>query len=348
MLFFSGLSELWATVIVIAVLRPALARGVAGPALAALLAVDLLAAAVWSTTYRGGTVRFGLEGGPDPVLVHAPLREPRQRIDDILRPGPIATYLRERAGAQRYLAWVPPDVYALRGYLLRQEPRDRPALLLGRAILLGLHDALGYSPVQLPRTWRYVRARDPLPVYYNASILQDPSMRDVRLLGIGFIVSPAGIALPDSLTGPVVAREGGFVLTRLDGGQSRAVVVPRWRSMGPHRALATVLDPSFRPDQEAVVEGVADRSAPGTARAATYREASPEDVTVTVDATTDALLVVRNAWDTGWHATVDGEPAEVLRADYLMQGVRVPAGHHVLHEPQRHDVAPKVRVHDAP
>ena len=311
-------------------LRAVQARGVAGPALAGLLAIELLVAGIWSTSYRGGTLRFGLEGGPNPVLVHAPLREPRQRIDDLRTVGPIARYLRERAGAQRYLAWVPPDVYALRGYLFRQAPRDRPALLLGRAILLGLHDALGYSPVQLPRTWRYVRARDPLPVYYNASVLQDPSMRDVRLLGIGFIVSPRGIALPDALTGTVVAREGGFVLTRLDGGQSRAVVVPRWRSMDADRALAAVLDPAFRPDQEAVVEGGGDRNAPGAARTAIYREATPEDVTVRVASTTDALLVVRNAWDVGWHATLDGEPVEVLRADYLMQGVRVPAGDHVV------------------
>ena len=37
---------------------------------------------------------------------------------------------------------------------------------------------------------------------------------------------------------------------------------------------------------------------------------------------------MRNNWDVGWSATVDGRPAPVLRADYFRQGVAVPAGHH--------------------
>jgi len=39
-------------------------------------------------------------------------------------------------------------------------------------------------------------------------------------------------------------------------------------------------------------------------------------------------VVVRNAWDGGWSATVDGRPAPLLRADYFLQGVTVPAGTH--------------------
>jgi len=66
-------------------------------------------------------------------------------------------------------------------------------------------------------------------------------------------------------------------------------------------------------------------AAPGTA---TYREVRPEDIRVTVEATAPSIVVVRNAWDRGWSATVDGRPAPVLRADYLLQGIPVTEGRH--------------------
>ena len=59
-----------------------------------------------------------------------------------------------------------------------------------------------------------------------------------------------------------------------------------------------------------------------------YREVTPEDVRVTVDTSTPALVVVRNSYDAGWSATVDGRPAPLLATDYLVQGVAVPAGRH--------------------
>jgi uncharacterized membrane protein YfhO len=40
------------------------------------------------------------------------------------------------------------------------------------------------------------------------------------------------------------------------------------------------------------------------------------------------LVVVRNVWESGWVASVDGAPAPVFRADYLLQAVPVPAGSH--------------------
>jgi uncharacterized membrane protein YfhO len=39
---------------------------------------------------------------------------------------------------------------------------------------------------------------------------------------------------------------------------------------------------------------------------------------------------VRTPWERGWHASVDGAPATLLRADYFLQGVAVPAGRHVI------------------
>jgi len=41
-------------------------------------------------------------------------------------------------------------------------------------------------------------------------------------------------------------------------------------------------------------------------------------------------VVIRNTWDRNWRATVDGRPVSVLAADYVVQGVPVPAGRHTI------------------
>jgi hypothetical protein len=121
------------------------------------------------------------------------------------------------------------------------------------------------------------------------------------------------------------------VLYQLQGSQPRVSVVPHWTQTDGVHALAAVLEPGFNPAIEAVVEGAPTIShAPAAAPpgSATYSEVHPEDVRVSVDATAPSVVVVRNAWDRGWSATVDGRTVPVLRADYLLQGVPVPAGHH--------------------
>jgi hypothetical protein len=276
-------------------------------------------------------VYLGLEGRDHPALVHGPLRWPEVELDAYLRPGPIAQAIASADGDPRYLAWIPPAAYFNKGYLFSQKPSDWPALLLGRAVVFGLHDSLGYSPIQLPRYWTYIRATNRLPVFYNAAVIQVPSPEDVRLLGVRYLVVHEGQPLPDDLTGTVVASEAGYRLLELDAAEPRVSVVPTWTVAGDGAiALRTVLERGFDPAASAVVEGdprIAPglESAPGTA---TYTESSPEDVRVDVFANGPSLVVVRNAWAPGWEATVDGEPAPLLRADFFLQGVPVPAGDH--------------------
>ncbi|HZD78488.1 MAG TPA: hypothetical protein VE646_00395 [Actinomycetota bacterium] len=304
-----------------------------------VLASELLGNALWASAYEGGTVYTGLQSGDHPNLSAQPLRWPDVHLDEYLRPGPIARYLQEQPTEQgRYLAWIPPAAYFNKGYLFTQGPHDWPALLLGRALLFGLDDALGYSPIQLPRYWSYIRATNRNPVFYNASVIQLPDLADVRLLGLRYLVLPKGVVptyprrdVP-TVPGHVVASEFGYDLYEVQGWEPRASVVPDpTRVDGGVAALDAVLGPSFDPARQAVVEQAPDLSpsgSSGTPGTASYRERSPEDVRITVHAGAPSLLVVRNAWDRGWSATVDGRPAPVLRADYFLQGIPVPAGTH--------------------
>ena len=53
-------------------------------------------------------------------------------------------------------------------------------------------------------------------------------------------------------------------------------------------------------------------------------------VVVQADAPTPGVLVLSDTWYPGWRVTVDGKPAPLLRADYALRGVALPAGHHVV------------------
>jgi hypothetical protein len=60
--------------------------------------------------------------------------------------------------------------------------------------------------------------------------------------------------------------------------------------------------------------------------AATVIEYGDDAVRIRVDVPAPALLVLTDSWDAGWTATVDGDPAEIVRAYGTFRAVRIPAG----------------------
>ncbi len=311
----------------------AMARGRrwAPVALCLVLGAELAAGAVWSSMYHGGTVYLGLESGSNPALVAAPLRWPDVDLNAYLDPGPVARFIGHNGIAGgRYLAWFTPDAYFNKGYLFTRKPSDWPALLIGRSVLLGLPDTLGYSPVQIPGYWSYIHAINRLPVFYNASVVQVPTLSEMRLLGARYLIT-RNETLPSTLEGPTVAREGAYRLVEIAGAEPRATLVPTWRvAPSGSAALDAAIEPRFDPARVAVLEtdpGITRRPN-GVAGHAYYREPEPEDVRIDVDASDPSILVVRNAWDEGWSATLDGRRVPLLRVDGFVQGVAVPEGRH--------------------
>jgi len=59
----------------------------------------------------------------------------------------------------------------------------------------------------------------------------------------------------------------------------------------------------------------------------TYRNT---EVQVTVDAPRPGFLVLNDVWHPWWFGTVDGKPADILRANVLFRAIQVPAGRHVV------------------
>ncbi|HZB01494.1 MAG TPA: hypothetical protein VE800_05230, partial [Actinomycetota bacterium] len=296
-------------------------RWASGVVFVGAITVELLAGAVYAQIYEGGTIFTGLESGQHPILVPQVLRYPRLSEEAYLRITPIAEHLRREPG--RYATWAPPEAYFEKGYLWLRSAADWPALAPSRGTLFGVADALGYNPVQLPRYWRYIRATNELSVFYNASVLNDPAVRDVRLLGLRYLVVPSGIE--PTLPARVVARADRYALWELFEAQPLATVTDDVVVVEDAAdAMAVVVAPGFDPARTVVVEDPgpsAGMPAERSFAAATVHGTSLTRVVLRIDPAAGGILTVRSAYDPGWRATVDGRPARTLPVDGFLQGV---------------------------
>ncbi|MDP9329259.1 MAG: hypothetical protein M3P11_01240 [Actinomycetota bacterium] len=297
--------------------------------LVAVLTAELLAGAAWSQRTHVGddSTLLDILGRNDLLAQALPWPNVSERA--FLADAPFVSVMQGRN--ERYLTWAPPGAAYDKGYLLAQTPKDWPSLVMERGTLFNVEDMLGYNPVQLPRYWAYIRATNPLPVYYNASVVNVPSLEDVRLFGVRFLIVPAGVPPPIPVDG-TIASDRDFDLLQVSGWEPRVSVVPRWTvTATPPDALHAVLTQGYDPATEVILEqdpGLGAASPDALAGTATYAEPTPENVSVSVDATAPSIVVIRNAYFRGWTATVDGVPTPVLATDFLMQGVAVGQGHH--------------------
>ena len=299
-----------------------------------LLAVELAAAGLMgqSPSPLGGSAKATPASGLGSA--YGTFRTPGIDPAAYLTPGPIGQRLIEARGSYgRYLSFD--SRYASgRGWLTHQGRDAWPAYENGRSTLFGVFEIQGPdSPVQLDRYWRLVRALGPRPVYYNTSVIQAITPQVLSLFGVEWLITPTRTP-PRVRQSQPVASEGAYTLSRVVDAAPRASVVTQFQLLPPSRALRAVLRPDFDSTATVVMEGtkapIPGRGSPSGGGTATYRERNPQDVVVRVSARGDGILVVRNPYDTGWKATVDGTPAPVFVADYVMQGVRVPAGDHVV------------------
>jgi len=239
--------------------------------------------------------------------------------------------------------WATPDILPL----LRAA--DAPAGVPGRVIWVGTvglyhriatangysgfinqryGDALGWGQHGAWTPWRSA-----LPWLRGPNRLLD-------VLNVRYLVVPrehGGLLAPiESVTGGSRFRVAG------DFGEDRVFEntqrLPRFyltshvRTVDDHGAAVDVLSSGdIDPRATAVVETTVpslDGASPDAGRVELREPPTPGRLHLGTDSDRAALLVVSEAFDAGWRATVDGVPVPVVLANALTQGVAVPAGHH--------------------
>jgi hypothetical protein len=193
---------------------------------------------------------------------------------------------------------------------LRLAIRHFDPLKGARGLPFGLESISGAGPT-LERTER---------------LFSSPSARALALGGVACIVSsgprPPGAASSDPAP---------LAIEPFDG-LPRAILVPEAVVVPPELAADVALSPRIDPRRTAVLEEGQPMAADpawsdgeASVRAVEYR---PGRVVLEARLPAPGVLVVFDAFESGWRASVDGAPAAVERADSAFQGVRLSAGAH--------------------
>ena len=108
----------------------------------------------------------------------------------------------------------------------------------------------------------------------------------------------------------------------------RAYAVTGARVRDEDAALDLVSAGDFDPRGEIVLLEGRERAGRGPAGQVRLTESAPDRVRLQADLAQDGFVVLTDAFDAGWRASVDGRPAPVLRANLAFRAVAVPGGRH--------------------
>ncbi len=122
---------------------------------------------------------------------------------------------------------------------------------------------------------------------------------------------------------------GQFALIRFNGCLPRALVYHEWEFLEQEAALETLSKPDWNPSRTLLVSDKPEvASSSGEPTQVNITDYARTRVEIETETKTDGILLLNDKYDPDWKASVDGKPAEILRCNYIMRGVAVPAGQH--------------------
>jgi len=150
------------------------------------------------------------------------------------------------------------------------------------------------------------------------------------------LVNKPGVIRPTKLEDftAVDNPQGPHAIIEFSGALPRAKLYSRWQvNTNDTEALAEIFSPQFDPHSQVIVAnadvppGHGTNATPGTVEFASY---APKRIVFTVKATEPAVLLLNDRFDRNWKVSVNGEERPLLRCNFIMRGVQVPAGEHTV------------------
>lgn len=191
----------------------------------------------------------------------------------------------------------------------------------------------------LTRKWELTNTRYILAHSFFAEFLNkqfDPGKERFRIAQHFDIAPKPGVAnvhLLEDLTA-VTNATGGFALIEFTGALPRAKLYTDWQSgVADTNALTTLANLHFDPAQKVLVAETLPAAAPATNAAAgtvTFAGYETKHITLKASASAPSVLLLNDRYSPSWQVRVDGQPAKLLRCNYLMRGVSLTAGQHTV------------------
>lgn len=142
------------------------------------------------------------------------------------------------------------------------------------------------------------------------------------------------LPVPSEIIGKGEDRYGAVNLHRLDDPRPFALMIYDIVEADSDEAARDILaEANFDPRRTIILTqapNMAMPDEPAEGAEATVTTFEPESFTIDVDTPVDGILSIANPDYPGWVATIDDEPAEIIRAYGALQAVAVPAGEHTV------------------
>jgi hypothetical protein len=165
----------------------------------------------------------------------------------------------------------------------------------------------------------------------------DPAQHRFRILQRFNVVAKPGVAQPTQLSEMTTTPgdNGNYALFEFTGALPRVKLYCNWQTVTNDQAvLKTLASPNFDPAGTVLVDtpsaslpAMATNANSGTVEFESY---SSRKIDFTANAAAPSVLLLNDHYDPNWRVTVDGKPAELLRCNFIMRGVYLPAGQHTV------------------
>jgi hypothetical protein len=192
---------------------------------------------------------------------------------------------------------------------------------------------------KLIRRWQLTNTKyliGPLAAYSELNTKIDPQQRfQPRIIFEFEHLSQRGPALVHTVTPDRNRYQSQFALFEFTGALPRVKLYSHWQVITNDQATLTQLaSKDFNPEQTVLVaeaisqsQGSATNASPGTVEHTGY---GPRRIELRAKVESPCVLLLNDKHDPTWKVFVDGKPAPMLRCNYIMRGVQLDKGEHIV------------------
>jgi hypothetical protein len=188
-----------------------------------------------------------------------------------------------------------------------------------KGMALGMESIFGYDPLELERYSRFITE------------IPDPRARAYDLLHARYLATAQEMAFPEEAGAPqLIGQQAGVWVYERPTALPAAWLVHRAEIHRDESILKRINDPDFDPQSVVLLEQepACHLSEPAQLEEVQLFRRGNNRVEVKVRAASGGVLVLSEVFYPGWRAALDGESVPLLRANYTLRAVCVPAGEH--------------------